>query len=232
MPATPTQPTSQTLVWGRREDAAHSKFRARSAVIESLIARWATPGGIGGDISGGAGRWLTLLAPHFSQFWHLDLSRDALEVARRDHPEFTQVRYESLNLLDPPKTPPFPALDTLFCLDTLLYRDGFVETVLGNLRAWLKPQGVAILEFPMRFRSRLAAKLKGARYNGPQRTFTPEEARRLAQSKGFEILDTAYQYRELPEPVQRALSRLGLTAWLPIPSTWMCLVVRKRADLQ
>jgi hypothetical protein len=129
-------PSDPRLVWGRRRDRLDKRFRARAAIVEHLMSRWTKPDWTGVDVSGGAGRWLSTLAPRFSQFTHLDLSQDALDIARTEHPEFSHVEYGAADLLmprEPSAGPTGRTWDTVFCLDTLLHRGDFVETALRNI---------------------------------------------------------------------------------------------------
>jgi hypothetical protein len=179
---------------------------------------------------GGVGRWLSTLAPHFRQFSHLDFSADALHTARLDNPEFQHVEFGRIDLLQPKAQQ--PALsgrrlwNAAFCLDTLLYRGTFVETALRNIRFYLAPGGVTIIDMPMQLRSSLSRRIKGAGYNGPERTFSAQQALSMAGAAGYECFATAYQYRELPVAAHRFLAERDLTRLLPWPATWMCLVLR------
>jgi hypothetical protein len=223
------QPTDAHLVWGRRCDRLDRRFVTRSLVVEMLISKWTRPDWTGVDVSGGAGRWLSTLAPHFRQFSHLDFSADALNTAQRDHPEFRHVEFGRTDLLQPRAQQPAPSdrlWQTAFCLDTLLYRGAFVETALLNLRSYLVPGAVAIIDMPMQLRSSLSRRVKGARYSGPERTFSVQQALSMAGDAGYECLATAYQYRELPVVAHRFLAERDLTRLLPWPATWMCLVLR------
>jgi hypothetical protein len=223
------QPTDPHLVWGRRSERLDRRFVTRSLVVEMLISKWTKPDWTGVDISGGAGRWLSTLAPHFRQFSHLDFSADALHTARLDHPEFQHVEFGRIDLLQP-RTQQTALSDRLwnaaFCLDTLLYRGTFVETALGNIRSYVVPGGVAIIDVPMQFRSFIARRVKGTGYGGPERTFSPRQALSLINAAGFECLAIAYQYRELPMPLHRLLVERDLTRLMPWPATWMCIVLR------
>jgi len=224
----PLQPTDPHLVWGRRQDRLDNRFRARAAIVEHLISRWTKSDWSGVDVSGGAGRWLSTLAPRFRQFTHLDLSPDALHVARTEHPEFSHVEYGIANLLQPRElgVGSFKRTwDAVFCLDTLLYRGDFVETALRNIRAFISPRGIAIIDVPMRFRASISRRVKGRRYGGPERTFSPRAAHELTRQAGFICLATAYQYRELTAPTHHLLTERGLTSWVPWPSTWLYLVL-------
>jgi SAM-dependent methyltransferase len=221
------QPTDTHLVWGRRQERADYRFRARSAVVEQLISRWSKPDWIAVDVSGGAGRWLATLAPRFRAFTHLDLSREALAAARADHPDLSHVEFGIVDLLRGPG----PLLsgrtwDVAFCLDTLLYRGPFVETALRNIRPLIRPGGIAIIDLPLGFRASISRCVKGRRYGGPERTFSPGAARLLVREAGYTLLATAYQYRELSPRVHRGLAASGLTPWVPWPGTWMYLVLR------
>jgi SAM-dependent methyltransferase len=223
------QPTSPQLVWGTRRDRLDYRFQARSAIVEHLVSRWAHPDWRAVDVSGGAGRWLSTLAPHFSHFTHLDLSPDALSVARADHAELSNVEYGIVDLLQSrkPGADMFGRVwDVAFCLDTLLYRGDFVEAALRNIRAFVRPSGIVIIDVPMQFRARISRQVKGGHYRGPERTFSPRAALGLARDNGYVCLATAYQYRELTASAHRLLVGRGLTAWVPWPSTWMYLVLR------
>ena len=223
------QPTEPHLVWGRRQDRLGRRFHARAAVVEHLISHWTQPDWSGVDVSGGAGRWLSTLAPRFSQFSHLDLSPDALHIARTEHPELSHVEYGMVDLLrprEPGADPSGRTWDVVFCLDTLVYRGDFVETALRNIRAFISPRGIAIIDVPTQFRASISQRVKGQNYRGPERNFSPRAARALASEAGYICLATAYQYAELPAPTHRLLVERGLTGWLPWPSTWMYLVLR------
>jgi SAM-dependent methyltransferase len=223
------QPTPPQLVWGTRRDRLDYRFQARSAIVEHLMSRWARPEWRAVDVSGGAGRWLSTLAPRFSHFTHLDLSPNALGVARADHAEFSNVEFGVVDLLQPrePGTDMFGRVwDVAFCLDTLLYRGDFVETALRSIRSFVRPGGTVIIDVPTQFRAGISRLVKGARYSGPERTFSPDAALRLARDNGYVCLATAYQYRELTASTHRLLVGRGLTAWVPWPSTWMYLVLR------
>src|SRR5689334_9704382 len=140
-----SQPTDEHLIWGRRQDRLDKRFQARSVIVEHLITRWTRPDWIGVDVSGGAGRWLASLAPHFRQFTHLDLSPGALNVARTDHAEFSRVEFGIVDLLRPRDIGSGlfgRTWDAAFCLDTLLYRGDFVERVLQNIRTFVRPGGI------------------------------------------------------------------------------------------
>jgi SAM-dependent methyltransferase len=225
----PFQPTDPNLVWGRKQDRFDKQFHARAAIVEHLISSWTKPDWSGVDVSGGAGRWLGTLAPRFSRFTHLDLSPDALRVARTDHPEFPHVDYDQVNLLMPKALGADRSKrtwDAVFCLDTLLYRGDFVETVLTNIRAFISPRGLAIVDMPSQFRGSISRRVKGQRYQGPERKFSPEAAHALVREAGYQCLATEYHYAELPAPAQGFLVERGLTGWLPWPSTWVYLVLR------
>lgn len=221
------RPTDIQLVWGTRAQSLSSRFQARVAVIESLLSRWTKPSQTAIDVSGGAGRWLPTLAPRFRKFWHMDLSRPALAFAQQENPTLTHVEYGCLDLMtgecDPARqeTP-----DVLFCLDTLLYEGAFVETAVRNFHRLLGPQSIAILEVPSKLRWQVSRRVKGKRYNGPTRAFSAGELRRLLGTLGYECLEMAFQYSEIPPGVHRTLSRVGLTRLVPIPSTWAYVVIR------
>jgi SAM-dependent methyltransferase len=194
-----------------------------------LISQWTKSDWSGVDVSGGAGRWLGTLAPRFRQFTHLDLSRDALCVARADHPEFANVEFGTIDLLRPGTTDmglSRRTWDAVFCLDTLLYRGAFVETALQNIQTFMSPRGIAIVDLPMQFRASVSRRVKGRHYGGPERTFSTCAARVLANNAGYVCLASAYQYRELPASTHRLLAERGLTSWIPWPSTWVYLVLR------
>jgi ubiquinone/menaquinone biosynthesis C-methylase UbiE len=223
------QPTDPHMVWGRRSERLDRRFVTRSLVVERLISKWTNPDQNAVDVSGGAGRWLSTLAPHFRQFTHLDFSADALNTAQLDHPEFQNVEFDSIDLLQP-KAQQQELSDrswhAAFCLDTLLYREMFVETALHNIRSYLVPGGLAIIDMPMKLRSSISRKIKGAGYNGPERTFLPRQALSMVADAGYECLAAAYQYRELPVEAHRFLAERDLTRLVPWPATWMCLVLR------
>lgn len=222
------QPTDIHLIWGRKEDRGDNRFLSRVAVIDHLIARWTLPEWTAVDVSGGAGRWLSTLAPKFHHFTHLDLSPDALKVARNDHPEFTGVEFGVSDLLAGPRGPFSGRMwDVAFCLDTLLYRGKFVEIALRNIGRFVRPGGIAIIDLPLRFRASVARSIKGRRYGGPERTFSPREAAVLCDDAGYALLATAYQYRELTPATHRRLAAHALTGYVPWPGTWMYLVLRR-----
>jgi SAM-dependent methyltransferase len=218
--------TDPHLVWGRRQERLDRRFQSRASIVEHLISRWTKPDWSGVDVSGGAGRWLRTLAPRFPQFTHLDLSPDALQVARTEHPEFSHVEYCTVDLLKPRERGAERTWDVVFCFDTLLYRGAFVETALRNIRTFISPRGVAIIDMPTEFRASISRFVKGQRYGGPERTFSPHEAHALVGKVGYLCLSTAYQYRELSAATHRLLLERGLTGWVPWPSTWMYLVLR------
>ena len=223
------QPTDPHLVWGRKQDRDDKRFHARAAIVEHLISRWTQPDWSAVDVSGGAGRWLRTLAPRFSRFTHLDLSPDALRVAQNDHPEISNVTYGLVDLLAagrPNADSRGKKWDAVFCLDTLLYRGDFVETVLRNIRPFISPRGVAIVDVPTQFRASISQRVKGRHYRGPERKFSPEQAHAIAREAGYMCLATEYQYAELAAPAHRMLAERGLTGWLPWPSTWMYMVLR------
>jgi SAM-dependent methyltransferase len=177
----------------------------------------------------GSLRRLSTLAPRFSKFTHLDLSPDALHIARSEHPELSHVEYGIVDLLRPGEPDAFPfgkVWDAVFCLDTLLYRGDFVETALKSIRTFLSPRGIAIVDMPAQFRASISRRIKGRRYRGPERKFSPKAAQALAREAGYVCLATAYQYAELSVPTHRLLVKRGLTDCLPWPSTWMYLVLR------
>lgn len=230
--ASRAQPTDPHLVWGRRCERLDRRFVSRSLVIEALIARWTKPDWTAVDVSGGAGRWLTTLAPHFRTFTHLDFSANALHAAQLDHGELPNVEFGRVDLLKSKAQQPAlsdRSWQAAFCLDTLLYRGEFVETALRNMCAYLEPGGVAIIDLPMRLRATLSRRVKGARYGGPERTFSAREALSLVSAAGYQCVEVSYQYRELPISAQRFLAEAGLTPALPWPATWMCLVLRNAA---
>jgi SAM-dependent methyltransferase len=180
------------------------------------------------DVSGGAGRWLSTLAPHFSHFSHFDLSPDALYTAQADQPDFPNVEFGRIDLLKSQAEQPSlrgRAWDVAFCLDTLLYRGRFVEIALRSIRSYLAPGGIAIIDLPVEFRSSLSRRVKGSRYGGPQRAFLPRRALSMANAAGYECVATAYQYRELPVSLHRFFAERNLTHLLPWPATWMCMVL-------
>jgi SAM-dependent methyltransferase len=227
------QPTNPHLVWGRRLDQTNRKFRARAAIVEHLISHWTKSDWSGVDVSGGGGRWLSTLAPRFSQFTHLDFSPDALRVAQKENPEFSNVEYGPVDLLQPRKLDVGESVrmwDAVFCLDTLLYSSDFVETALKNIRAFISPRGVAIIDVPMRVRASISQKLKGRRYGGPQRVFSQREVQTLIRDAGYTCLETAYQFNELSVPMHRFLATRGKTGWIQWPGTWMYLVLRVAAS--
>jgi SAM-dependent methyltransferase len=225
----PLQPTDPHLVWGRKQDRQDRRFHARAAIVEHLISCWTRPDWSGVDVSGGAGRWLGTLAPRFSQFTHLDLSPDALRVARSEHPELSNVTYGLVDLLMP-RNPNADSCgkkwDAVFCLDTLLYRGDFVESALRNIRSFISRRGIAIIDVPTQFRASMSQRIKGKRYGGPERKFSPRAAHALVKEAGYFCLAAEYQYAELPASTHRLLVGRGLTGWLPWPSTWMYLVLR------
>jgi SAM-dependent methyltransferase len=228
---TVAQPTDPHLVWGRKQERRDKRFQARAALVDELISCWTEPHWTAVDISGGAGRWLSTLAPRFRRFSHLDLSPEALRIAQSDHPEFPHVDYCLVDLLKPRARSAdclAQTWDVVFCLDTLLYRGAFVETVLSNLGSFMSPRGIAIIDVPTQFRASISQCLKGRRYGGPERKLWPKAARTLVTEAGYECLATAYHYAELGAPAHRVLAARGLTGWLPWPSTWMYLVIRPR----
>ena len=182
-------------------------------MVEHLLHKWTTPASSAADVSGGAGRWLCTLAPSFQSFTHLDLSPDALQVARADHPEYGHVHYGLMDLLKPP--PDGRQFDAVFCLDTLLYGGGFVEHCLDTIRRTVAPGGVAIMDVPMRFRATIAKRIKGPTHQGAPRTFTPGEFLGLLAAAGLVRVDMVYQYRELGPAAHKALLQRGLTLLLP-----------------
>ena len=221
----PIQPTDPHLIWGRSQDRADRRFQARAAIVEHLISRWTKPSWSGVDVSGGAGRWLPTLAPHFAQFAHLDLSPEALDVAQTSHPEFENVEYGRADLLRP-RDPDAKTWDAAFCLDTLLYRGDFVETALKNIPAFIRPGGILIMDVPALYRASFSQYIKGRHYRGPERKFTPTAAHRLTKQTGYTCLATAYHYSELSAQANRRIAEQGLTDGLPWPSTWIYLVLR------
>ncbi len=221
------RPTSDNLVWGTRQQSLSPRFRARVAVIESLIARWTSPTQTAIDVSGGAGRWLPTLAPRFRQFWHMDFSRAALVAAKAENPSLTHVQYGFLDLMTGQSEPEkLASYDVLFCLDTLLYDGKFIETALTNFQSLMGPDSVAIIEFPSKLRWKISRAIKGTRYRGPSRAFSQTELMELLKQHGYECLELAFQYSELPPAIHRTLSRLKLTRVAPLPSTWAYVVIR------
>jgi SAM-dependent methyltransferase len=224
----PAQPTDPHLIWGTRQDRLDRRFVSRSIVVEHLISSWTVRHSTGVDVSGGAGRWLSTLAPHFRQFTHLDLSPNALDVAKADHPEYSNTEFGIVDLLCPKEQQAHLSgrmWDAAFCFDTLLYRGDFVEAVLLNMRAFIRPGGIAIIDVPVRFRYSIARWVKRQRYRGPERAFSPRSVLTLACDAGYICRATAYQYRELSPATHYSLVTRGLTGWVPWPSTWMYLVL-------
>jgi SAM-dependent methyltransferase len=223
-----TQPTDPQLIWGRRQDRLDQRFRTRAAVVESLISSWTKPDWSAVDVSGGAGRWLSTLAPKFRQFTHLDLSARALSVAQADHPELPRVEFGIADLLKPKEGGEFRdrTWDVAFCFDTLLYRGSFAESALQNIRHYVRPGGIVIIDVPLQLRASISRLIKGRRYGGPERTLSVNAALSLVRGAGYECLATACQYRELPPSIHRFLAEKKLTNWIPWPGTWMYLVLR------
>jgi SAM-dependent methyltransferase len=227
--ATPTQPTDPNLVWERRSNARGRKFEARAVIVQQLISRWTEPDFEAVDVSGGPGRWLDTLAPHFKRFSHLDLSSAAIEVARREHPHLCNVDYGLLDLLHPEQ--PMQTIgqqtwDVAFCLDTLLYRGVFVEAAVATIHKILRPGGVAIFDFPTAFRASISRTIKGPLYKGPERTFSPQEARDIVSDAGFTVVDCAYHFAELTGAMHAMIGSSN-TRLAPLPSTWTYLVLTK-----
>jgi SAM-dependent methyltransferase len=227
--AAAAQPTDPNLVWEGRSNARGRKFEARAVVVQQLIARWTDPNSEAVDVSGGPGRWLDTLAPHFKRFSHLDLSSAAIEVARGEHPHLANVEYGLLDLLRPEQ--PMQTLrqqtwDVAFCLDTLLYRGAFVEAAVATIHTILRPGGIAIFDFPTAFRASISRTIKGPLYKGPERTFSPREARAIATDAGFRIVDCAYHYSELTGSMHAMIGSAN-TRLAPFPSTWTYLVLTK-----
>ena len=108
----------------------------------------------------------------------------------------------------------------------LLHYGEFVETALRNMRSYLEPGGVAIIDMPMQLRAALSRRIKGAHYNGPERTFAAQQALSIVSAAGYQCVALAYQYRELPVSAHRFLAERDLTRLPPWPATWMCLVLR------
>jgi SAM-dependent methyltransferase len=224
------QPTDPHYVWGRRQDRLDRRFQGRAVIVDNLISRWTSPDWSAVDVSGGAG-WLSVLAPRFEQFSHLDLSPDALEAARAENPEYSHVEYGMLDLLKPTSFPD-RTWDVVFCLDTLLYSGDFVEVALHNIRSLITPRGVAIIDLPGRLRASISRVIKGSSYGGPPRTFSPNMAKELLTRTSYTCLDIVYYYRELTVGMQTKLVQRRLTGSLPYPSTWMYLVLRPRLNGQ
>jgi len=106
------------------------------------------------------------------------------------------------------------------------YRGDFVETVLKNIRAFMSPRGVAIVDVPMRCRAFIAQQIKRRR-TGPERTFSPRETRVLLRNSGYACLEAVYQYREMSPSMHHFLAIRRMDGWIPWPSTWMYLVLRR-----
>jgi methyltransferase family protein len=219
-------PTETGLVWGTRAGATTREFRGRAAIVTHLKHRHAPNAEIAVDPSGGAGRWIDVLAQSVPLLVHMDLSRNALERAQRDHPHVRNVVFMQNDLYSSPLLGDIPLV---YSLDTLCYPGDFCAATLDHIRTMLSSNGVAILEFPNALRAWTARLIKGKGWRGPKKTWRIREAKDLCESAGLNVKAHGLFFRELGPQANLKLNERGGTALAPF-STWFYLVVRITAD--
>jgi hypothetical protein len=214
-------PTETELVWGTRAGATTREFRGRAAIVTHLKHRYAPNAEIAVDPSGGAGRWIDVLAPQVQLLVHMDLSRNALDRARRDHPHVPNVVFMQNDLYGPTLLGDIPLV---YSLDTLLYPGDFCSVTLVHIRTMLSANGVAILEFPNALRAWTARLVKGKSWRGPKKTWRLREAMDLCESAGLNVKARGLFFRELGPQANLRLNKFGGAVLSPF-STWFYLVV-------
>jgi hypothetical protein len=65
-----------------------------------------------------------------------------------------------------------------------------------------------------------------ARYSGPERTFSDQQAYLWRAPQATKCPTTAYQYRQLPVVAHRFLAERDLSRLPPWAAIWMCQVLR------
>lgn len=221
-------PTEPELVWGTRTGATTREFRGRAAIVTHLKHRHAPNAEIAVDPSGGAGRWIDVLAGSVPLLVHMDLSRNALDRAQSDHPHIRNVVFMQNDLYSSPLLGDIPLV---YSLDTLCYPGDFCAATLVHIRTMLSSNGVAILEFPNALRAWAARLVKGNGWKGPKKTWRFREAKDLCESAGFNVMAYGLFFRELGPLANLKLNKLGGTALAPF-STWFYFVVGHTAPLE
>jgi hypothetical protein len=217
-------PTNPNLVWGTRQQINRS-FHKRVSVVQYLIKCLSGRCYIGADISGGAGRWLPYLAIYCDQFLHMDISREALEVACSTHKTNTNVIYVQNDLLADQQM--VGKVNVAFCLDTLLYGGDFIDRALSSCSKILSDNGVLIVEFTSKYHIKISKVVKMNKKDAVERSVTIQEARNILRYHGFGILKEMYLFKEIPLLVNSMVNNLILPGSIINMSTWFYFIVNR-----
>ena len=149
----------------------------RSIVVQRLISSWTRPDWAAVDVSGGAGRWIIALAPHF--LLRISTSVTRWDTAQLDDPEFRACRirpYRFCCKRAPTVCSVWSGMERRFLpRHSAVSRCIRGETALRNIRSYLEPGGIAILDVQglaagskvRAMAGRNACSLPGRRYRRP-----------------------------------------------------------------
>lgn len=219
-----SNPTDIKLVWGTFEQITPS-FYKRVKIVEEIIKGIPDETSVGADISGGAGRWLPHLSIYFDSFIHMDISREALNIANSTNPNLNNVLYVQNDLYSHRQA--IKNVDIAFCLDTLLYSGNFVDRALVGISDILKSGGILIADFPSRYHNNIANLIKLRHPDGVNRRFGVQEVRDLFYSNGFSIEKEVFFFQELPSKLNAMMSRFSFADLVNNLSTWFYFLARR-----
>ena len=203
------------------------------------------------DIGCAIGKWLPVLSPVFKKVHAIDISKENLEIAKKLYPEFTNVKYDRVDMSNPKAK--MPLCDTGICInailtDSLKKRNVFFK----NLAKCIKKNGYLVLVIPSLESSMLASIIRQRWDPDNDATDMIKKNKSGVQLKhilqGNAAIDNVPTKHYLKEELQLLLKNEGFLAedfqkieygwntefhnppkWLTEPKPWDWMVVARKA---
>lgn len=223
--ASADNPTNPDLIWGT-ERQVNTGFRKRIEAVRNIVLSTGVQAGIGADLSGGAGRWLSGLAPLFEIFFHMDISKKALHYACSKHESYSNIVYLQNDLLREDQK--IKNVDCAFCLDTLLYSGNFVNVALEAAKKTLSTRGILIVELCSKYHNELGRMIKFRKRNAVDQNYTIQQARKILCEHGFKIEKEIFVFKEFFSPLPNPFNRPPVWDVFMNFSTWFYFAASKK----
>jgi SAM-dependent methyltransferase/uncharacterized protein YbaR (Trm112 family) len=184
----PFVPDDSALAWGAEETFSSAWVRKRRRQVE-LVQRLLAeapgdPDRVVCDFSGGAGYYTFALARTFPTVFHCDLSVDSLNYClfKAQSAALDNIFFVRMDYLQPP----FQAtLDRVISTDSLVGGPNHEMQVLANIRAGLRPGGMALVDFHNWWHNPLRRLGLLKQNYGRNRSYSRREAERLLAECGI-----------------------------------------------
>jgi len=219
-------------------------------LIVSAIEKITSKEKIAIDIGCAIGKWLPVLSPAFKKVYAVDISKENLEIAKKQYFEFTNVEYRRIDMSN--QKAKMPLCDIGICINAILTDSLKKRNIFfTNLKKCIKKNGHLILVIPSLESSMLTSIIRQRWNPDKDANGTINKNKSSLQLKnilqGNAEIDSVPTKHYLKEELQLLLGNEGFVAedfqkieyewdteflkplkWLTEPKPWDWMVVAKR----